>query len=64
MLSYPNVADLLGREIRRDPHPVMRLVYAIYLTRHEIQKAIGALVAKRVFFTLIAHRVKSVTMRL
>ncbi len=54
MLNYPDVVNLLGGEIRRDSHPTMRLIYAIYLIRHDIQKAIEALVAdlKRAEFTV------------
>ena len=43
-LAYPGTAELLTREIQRDPHPGMRLIYAIYLIRHDVSRAIEALV--------------------
>jgi HEAT repeat protein len=45
MLAVPDAASILEREIERDPHPGMRLIYAIYLTRHDISKSVEALVA-------------------
>ena len=54
VLGYPEIVLLLLREIRREPHPIARLIYAIYLTRHDVGKAVEALVEelKRGEYTL------------
>ena len=44
VLGYPEIVPLLLREIRREPHPIARLIYAIYLTRHDVGKAVEVLV--------------------
>ncbi|MBT5710017.1 hypothetical protein HOI71_03160 [Candidatus Poribacteria bacterium] len=45
MIGYSKAASVLEREIARDPHPGVRLIYAIYLTRHDVERSIDALVA-------------------
>ncbi len=45
MIGYAKAASVLEREIARGPHPGVRLIYAIYMTRHDVTKAIDALVA-------------------
>jgi hypothetical protein len=45
-LHYSQIVPLLLREIGRDPHPIARMIYAIYLTRHDVPKAVEALVGE------------------
>jgi len=53
-LNYTSIINILMREIERDPHPTMRHIYAIYLTRHDLEKSIRVLVEnlKRAEFTI------------
>jgi HEAT repeat protein len=43
-LDYPKIVEFLLREIQREPHPVVRFMYAKYLRRHNVEKAVEALV--------------------
>lgn len=43
-LRYPKIVQIILREVQRTTHPVARLIYAIYLTRHDIGKAVEVLV--------------------
>lgn len=43
-LNYPQIVSILLREIERDPEPRARLIYAIYLTRHDTGKSVESLV--------------------
>ena len=53
-LNYTSIINILMREIECDPHPTMRHIYAIYLTRHDLEKSIRVLVEnlKRAEFTI------------